>query len=156
MYVMVNEIFCIYNYEGWKVSWGVVVMSSLFVAPLYLTLAISPLQFPFVATLLRDSWEIIEVSPLWCCKLFFEYYDCFSTVSQLLSTAGRPFIGWWKWKIFFHFRGAWRVCARQYRQQAVMVHLPMISGDWAITAFRRAVFILCERGITACNNMSCL
>ncbi len=36
-------------------------MSSLFVAPLSLTLAISPLQSPFVALLLADSWDIVVV-----------------------------------------------------------------------------------------------
>ncbi len=50
------------NYQGWKVSWGVLVMSSLFVALLSLTLAISPLQSPFVAPLLGDSWDIVVVS----------------------------------------------------------------------------------------------
>ncbi len=38
--------------------------------PLSLTLAISSLQSPFVAPLLRDSWEIVEICPLQCRNLF--------------------------------------------------------------------------------------
>ncbi len=50
--------------------WGVLVISLLFVAPLSLTLYISPLQSPFFAPLLRDTWEIVKVSLLCCCNLF--------------------------------------------------------------------------------------
>ncbi len=70
----------------WNFCWGVVVMSLLFVAPLSLTLAISPLQFTSVAPLLRDSWVIVDVSPL-CCHNFVLHISHATRTTLLLNCA---------------------------------------------------------------------
>ncbi len=63
----------------------VVVMSSLFVVPLSLTLAISPFHH-YSLHLSPHCWEIVEVSPLFCHTMFV-HISCATRARLLLNCA---------------------------------------------------------------------
>ncbi len=84
---------------------------------------------------LRHRWGTVvmlrHTAVIYFCILVMRlHHVCISTVSQLFSTTGWPFIWWRKSKTIFSF--PWRLenVRRTLATKRVMLQLPAISGDW--------------------------